>query len=145
MSIFPFLQQKKYIPAEKKPLPLFVDVKWDAAARIPVISQGEPVMVSGVEALTGWAARALQTARYVEECRSWQYGCELQQLIGRPWRREAVISEARRYVIECLTVNPYIENLEDIAVRFEDSALTVSLRMRTVYGNTTLKGVKIGA
>ncbi len=145
MSIFPFLQQKKYIPAEKKPLPLFVDVKWDATARIPVISQGEPVMVSGIEALIGWAARALQTARYVEECRSWQYGCEIQQLIGRPWRREAVISEARRYVIECLTANPYITNIENIVVRFADSTLTVSFIMRTVYGTTTLKEVEIGA
>lgn len=145
MNIFPFLQQKKYTPAAKKSLPRFIDVKWDAAAHVPVISRGEPVMASGIEALIGWAERALQTQRYAEECRSWQYGCEIGQLIGRPWRREAVISEARRYIVECLTANPYITSIDDIAIGFEGSTLTVSFTMQTVYGTATLKEVEIHA
>ena len=36
------------------------------------------------------------------------YGCELEALVGQPYRADTRLSEAVRYVREALTVCPYI-------------------------------------
>ena len=59
-------------------LPLYTDVRMDYDAGVPVWSGGEPVLVSGLEAVKGWAWRAVDTARYRFSHFSWSYGCELE-------------------------------------------------------------------
>ena len=75
----------------------------------PRWESGEPVIVTGLEAVKGWAWRAIDTARYRYPCFSWSYGCELENLIGQPYQAETKKSEAERYVdrrLEALQSTP---------------------------------------
>ena len=102
---------------------------------------GNPVFVTGLEAVKGWAWRALATARYRYSHFSWSYGCELENLIGQPYQAETKKSEAERYVKEALLVSPYIREVRVSDTRFEGSALHMTVEFATVYGfqSTSLK------
>ena len=69
-------------------LPLYWDVDMDYDKGVPRFSGGEPVLASGLEAVKGWAWRALHTERYRWSPFSWDYGCELESLVGQPYRAE---------------------------------------------------------
>ena len=104
--------------AQTQDLPLDRDVRMDYEAGRPVWESGNPVCVTGLEAVKGWAWRALATARYRYSHFSWSYGCELENLIGQPYQAETKKSEAERYVKEALLVSPYIRE-----VRVSDTRL----------------------
>lgn len=97
--------------AQTQDLPLYRDVRMDYEAGRPVWESGNPVFVTGLEAVKGWAWRALATARYRYSHFSWSYGCELENLIGQPYQAETKKSEAERYVKEALLVSPYIREV----------------------------------
>ena len=115
-------------------LPLYTDVRMDYDAGVPVWSGGEPVLVSGLEAVKGWAWRAVDTARYRFSHFSWSYGCELEALVGQPYRADTKLSEAARYVREALEINPYIRGVRVSEPRFEGSTLHLTVELSTVYG-----------
>ena len=65
---------------QSQSLPLYRDVRMDYETGRPLWESGNPVMVTGLEAVKGWAWRAIGTARYHYPCFSWSYGCELEAL-----------------------------------------------------------------
>lgn len=119
-------------------LPLYRDILMDYEAGRPVWEGGDPVMVTGLEAVKGWAWRAIATARYRYLHFSWSYGCELEALVGQPYRADTKLSEAARYVREALEVNPYIRAAQISDARFEGSTLHLTVALSTVYGRTAL-------
>ena len=119
-------------------LPLYRDILMDYEAGRPVWEGGDPVMVTGLEAVKGWAWRSIATARYRYLHFSWSYGCELEALVGQPYRADTKLSEAARYVREALEVNPYIRAAQISDARFEGSTLHLTVALSTVYGRTAL-------
>ena len=119
-------------------LPLYRDVAMDYEAGVPVCSGGQPVLVSGLEAVKSWAWRAVATARYRYSCFSWDYGCELEQLVGQPYGNDTRRSEAVRYVREALEVCPYITSAQAAVEGLEGSVLRITVRMETVYGGAEI-------
>ena len=105
---------------------------------VPRFSGGEPVMASGLEAVKGWAWRALHTERYRWSPFSWDYGCELESLVGQPYRADTRLSEAVRYVREALTVCPYITGAAAEVVDFDGSTLRMRVSLTTVYGEASI-------
>ena len=86
----------------------------------------------------GWAWRAIDTARYRFSVFSWSYGCELEALVGQPYREDTKRSEAERYVREALLVSPYIREVQVTRASFEGSAVHIAVDMTTVYGRTNV-------
>lgn len=125
-------------PAAPAQLPLYRDVAMDYGKGVPLFSGGEPVLVTGLEAVISWAWRALKTTRYMWSCYTWDYGCELEALVGQPYRQDTRRSEAVRYVEEALEVCPYITSVQVQVEVFAGSTLTMSVRVHTVYGDARL-------
>ena len=115
-------------------LPLYRDVAMDFGAGRPLWSGGNPGVVCGLEAVKSWAWRAVMTARYRYAAFSWRFGCELEALVGQPYRSDTKLSEAARYVEEALTASPYILEARASGVRFEGSRLHMRVRFQSVYG-----------
>ncbi len=132
MSLFPIIQPQTSEATTE--LELYKEVKWDYDNDIPVFMNGSPVLISGKEAVLVWAWKALHTPRYLYEIYTWDYGCEIESLIGQPITEELKQSEAVRYVRDCLLVNPYITEVSDITVTFSDGTLSISATIETVYG-----------
>ena len=136
-ELFPLFQTAPQSAAAA--LPLLRDVAMDYEKGAPLFAGGNPVVVSGLEAVKSWAWRAIQTARYRYSSFSWDYGCELETLVGQPYGQDTRRSEAVRYVREALEVCPYITSAQAVVEGLEGSSLHIRVVMRTVYGDGTLE------
>lgn len=132
MSLFPMYSIPQGSAAGE--LPLYTDVAMDYASGTPRWESGNPVIVSGLEAVKSWAWRAAATARYQYKCFSWDYGCELESLVGQPYQADTKRSEAARYVRDALLVSPYITDCQVEDVAFEGDTLHLNVTFTTVYG-----------
>ena len=120
--------------ARQAELPLYCDVAMDYDAGTPRWESGNPVAVTGLEAVKSWAWRAVATARYRWAVFDWSYGCELQALVGHPYQAETKRSEASRYVRDALLVSPYITEVTVREVSFEGSTLHLTVEFSCIYG-----------
>lgn len=137
MDIFPFLQPVAAVaPVVQKPI--YKDVEWNYSENKPVFEGMNPKMVSGLPAVMSWAWRAIHTNRFINEIYSWNYGSELVSLIGQEWIPAVKEAEAARYIKECLTQHPNINDVIDIESNFDGSTLTISCRVVTDYGTEVI-------
>lgn len=120
------------VPATKN-LPMCREVKWDFDKKTPIFADGNPVIVEGSEAVEVWAWHALQAERYRYEHESWQYGCELNRLLGRSYQKGTVEAEAKRYIVEALLVSPYITAAEVTKMELVDDVLHFAVQYDDVY------------
>lgn len=140
-SIFPMIQPSRTTAADISELPLYREVAWDFAKDIPIYRDGNPVTISGAAAVKTWIWRALRTARYQHEIYSWDYGSELESLVGQAYTPALKEAEAPRYLRECLLTNPYITEIKNISVSFEDGRLSVGGTVETIYGEVSINAV----
>lgn len=117
-------------------LPLAVEVAWDFDADRPIFTQGEPVLVYGLEAVKVWAWNAMKNVRFRYRHHTWGYGCELERLTGQSFDGDVKRAEAARYFREALEINPYITGIENITASLMGDTLTVQGLMRTIYGQS---------
>ena len=132
-TLFPIIQPQAVEAGTK--LELYKEVKWDYENNIPVFKNGSPVIVTGKEAVLVWVWKALHTPRFRYEIYTWDYGSEVESLIGQPFTEELKQSEAARYVKECLLINSYITGISDVSVSFADGSLSISCTVKTIYGD----------
>ena len=132
MSLFPLFSIPRSGQTEQ--LPLYTDVAMDYDAGAPRWESGNPVTVTGLEAVKSWAWRAVATARYRWPVFDWSYGCELESLVGQPYQKETKRSEAVRYVQDALLVSPYITACSVSDVTFDGSTLHMEVEISTIYG-----------
>lgn len=95
-------------------------------------------VVTGKEAVRVWAFFALQIQRYRYRIFTWNYGSEAETLIGTNYGRDYTESEIKRFITDCLSVNPYITGIDDFKIKFEGSSLTASFTIQTSYGDTQM-------
>jgi len=133
MNLFPIIQPEAETPVQAQ-LPLCREVAWDFDRGVPVYAGGRPVEVTGVEAVRVWIWKALKTARFRHDIYTWDYGCEAESLIGRAFTAQVKESEAARYVREALAPNPYITDVRQVEVTFQDTGLEISCQVSTIYG-----------
>ncbi len=131
-DLFPIIQPE--VVQEETELPLYREVKWDFEKGEPVFRGGEPVVVEGAEAIKTWVWKALVTERARYEIYSWDFGSEVESLIGQPYTDELKRAEAVRYVREALEINPYITEVTAASVDFDNGVLTIDVTADTVYG-----------
>lgn len=137
MNLFPMIEPQS-VPQAAETLPMCKEIAWDFEKDVPIWQNGTPVMVEGKEAVLVWAWNALHTERFRYEIFSWAYGNELDSLTGQNFSDELKRAEASRYVRECLTVNPYITDVKDVAVDFTGDSLQVSGTIVTIYGEVQI-------
>lgn len=131
-DLFPIIQPEAV--QEGTELPLYREVKWDFEKGEPVFRGGEPVVAEGAEAIKTWVWKALVTERARYEIYSWDFGSEVESLIGQPYTDELKRAEAVRYVREALEINPYITEVTAASVDFDNGVLTIDVTVDTVYG-----------
>jgi len=136
MNLLPMIQPKTVETETEQPM--YREVKWDFENNCPIYKNGEPVMVEGKEAVMVWAWNALHTERFRYEIYTWNYGNETDSLIGQNFSEELKQSESARYVKECLLINPYITDVKNIEVNFDDKTLSIKGTLVTIYGEVNI-------
>lgn len=137
-GIFPIVQPEAETAAAQR-LPLCKETAWDFDAGRPVFSGGKPLVVSGAEAVKVWIWKALMTARTRYDVYSWDYGSEVESLIGQAFTPAVKRSEGVRYVREALLVNPYILAVRQADVSFVRDDLTICCEADTIYGEVRVR------
>lgn len=89
-------------------------------------------IAEGARALAVWAYFTIKIERYRFVQYSWEYGSEINDLIGYTHSDEYVKSEINRLITECLEPNAYITGITDLEV---DRSKETKFRLLTEYGD----------
>lgn len=133
-ELFPFIDMEPIEENQSEDLELYKEIAWDFENNIPLIKDGDFIILEGNEALKVWIFKAIHINRYEYIIYTWDYGNELESLIGKGYSKELIYAESKRYLEECLLVNEYIKSVEGIEVEFKERALSLNFRVVTVYG-----------
>lgn len=135
MSFFPFINP----PVQQitnDPLPMYYEVAWDFKKDTPIIENGDFKIVEGNEAIKVWVYKSILTNRYQHSVYSWNYGSEINSIIGKNYTRDLTEMEITRYIKESLEINPYITKVDVSNVSFIDAKLSVNVNLETIYGES---------
>ena len=141
MSIFPFMNNDEIestIDNSNNDLPMYYEVGWDFLKDKPIIKNNEFVIVEGKEAIKVWIYKAIKTVRYQYPIYSWDYGCEINSLIGQNYTKGLTKSESERYIKEAILINPYITDVKIIDINSSKDILSVSIQVDTIYGEVNV-------
>ena len=139
MSIFPFINgDDGLLEASNNYLPLYKECAWDFVNDRAIFVDGSPKIVYGNEGIKVWIYKAIKTNRYEFEIYTWDYGSEIESLLGKGFQIGFIKSETKRYIEEALSVNPYITKINKIDVDFKTDILTAYVDLETVYGRLNM-------
>lgn len=133
-SIFPFISQSLSQSAATRELPVPAEYAWDFDNDCMRLIDGKVKVVTEAEAIRIWAMKVLRTPRYRYPAYSWDYGNELESLIGQGLSKEIIESEAVSLLRQALLVNPYIQDIKDISLNLEGARLNMNCTLLTLYG-----------
>ena len=135
-SFYPFIdflaENTINIPKDE-PLPLYREIAWDFKNDHPLIENNEFKIVEMNDAISVWIYHAIKTYRYAFSIYSWNFGCEIDTLLGQNYTVGHTKAEVTRYITDALMINPYILSVEKIIVDFDGDILHVDARVITVY------------
>jgi len=135
MSLFPFINgDTAGVVSTTAELPLCKDYAWDFDRNMFILRDGNFIVVEGLEAVKVWIYKAMRTPRYAHLGYTWNFGHELEILIGTSMSKSLIQSEAQRFVEECLLASPYILSVSDVAVTQNKDKMTLEFTVNTVYG-----------
>lgn len=136
-DLFPFISPASIENVvTKKELPLYKEIAWDYENNKPIVENGDFKIVEGNEAIKVWIYKALLTPRYLYQIYSWDYGCELRELIGKGYSKGLTKEEAKRYVKEALLINEYILEVDVKEVILNSDVLKINMKIKTIYGES---------
>lgn len=92
-------------------------------------------MITGIAAVKQWIRLCLGTPRYRYTQYPWTYGQDFEELIGKSRSEGDLRPILERMVNEALSQNKEITAISDFDVKKEGDKVTVSFRVKTVYGN----------
>ena len=118
---------------EDEPLPLYREIAWDFKNDHPLIENNEFKIVEMNDAISVWIYHAIKTYRYAFSIYSWDFGCEIDTLLGQKYTPAHTKAEVTRYIADSLMINQYILSIDKIIVDFDGDTLQVDVRVITVY------------
>lgn len=95
-------------------------------------------IVEGLEAIKAWIYLALNVPRYRHVIYSWDYGSELDSLIGQGYTQDHLETEVNRMIEEALLINKNILSIDNLVVAQESDKISVSFTASTIYGEVEI-------
>ncbi len=139
-SIFPFIDPIETELEEETAIPMAREWAWDFERSEFKTKNGKMYLVEGNEAVKIWLWKLLSTVRFRYLIFDWDYGHELEDLIGQGYTEGYLNSEAERYIREAIEYNleDYVIDIEGLEVDFKGSTLKVSFTAITPYGEVEI-------
>lgn len=141
-SIFPALEVTDAPEAETQ-ITYGKELAYDFEKGDFIYEDGKLKVVEGMEALKVWIEKAIRTARYRFPIYSFQYGCELEDIIGLDLPRAVLESEVQRVIKEALIYDDRIEDVRDFIIERGGDWLKVTFTVITALGDTLEQEVTV--
>lgn len=139
-SIFPFIDPEELNLEETSEVPLATEWAWDFEEQDFKTRNGKMYLVEESEAVKIWLWKLFNTARFRYLIFDWDYGQELEELIGQGYTEGYLESEAERYIREAIEYNleDYVLDIGQVDLDFTKGTLTVSFVAETIYGEVAI-------
>lgn len=98
-------------------------------------------MVDGIEAIKQFCIKTIHTARFRHVVYSFNYGCEIDDLIGLDLSEEFLKSELIRMVQEALEYDDRIDKVHSFDIKTEIDNIYIIFTVDTVEGQITISEV----
>lgn len=134
MGVFPFTSYASSGTADE--LPLFMEMAYDYENNCLLKKSGKTYKVYKDEAIKIWIYKALKVKRFVYPSYTHAYGNEIENIIGNTSDKGIFESEVKRYITECLMVNPYIQEVNNFSFEY-DEKIIITFDVTTIYGRFT--------
>ena len=95
-------------------------------------------ILEGKEALQVWIYKTLLTKRYKHIIYSWDYGQDLEEIIGQGYEKGLIKSEVERRIKDCLLIHPHIKECNNFNIRLQQDQLQVDFIVNTIYGEVDI-------
>lgn len=138
-NIFPFTDPEE-VEEVNEELTIPREWAWDFEKLEFKTKNGKMYLVEGDEAIKIWLWKLFSVPRFQALIYDWDYGHELEDLIGKGFSESYLASEVERYVKEAVEYNLplYVLDLEDIEIDFRQTKLTIKFRAITPYGEVEM-------
>ncbi len=129
MSLFPFLSAK----IEDKQNDTYKEYEFD-------FNTGKYTgrILEGKEALKIWIYKSLMIKRYAYPIYTWDYGQDLDELIGKGYEQGFIASEVERRIKECLMINEHITGCTGFEIKLQNDTLHITFTAQTTYGEVNI-------
>lgn len=131
MSLFPFLKAPEENPLSTPKL--HKEYELDFAN-----GQLTGKVLEGIEAVKVWIYKTLLTKRYKCLIYSWDYGQDLEEIIGRGYEKGLIKSEVERRIKDCLFIHPHIKACTNFTIKLQQDKLHVDFTVNTIYGEVDI-------
>lgn len=142
MSIFPEIEIPESITVQSPPVTYGKELDFDFETCEFKLEDGSPKVLEGVEALRIWIVKTILTARYRFPIYSFNYGCELEDLIGYDIPKVVLEAEIPRVIREALIYDPRISDVRDFSIERESDYVKVEFTVITFDGQSLREEVK---
>ena len=95
-------------------------------------------ILEGKEALQVWIYKTLLTKRYSHLIYSWDYGQDLEEMIGKSYEKGLIRSEVERRIKDCLLINDKITACTHFNIQLINDQLNVDFKVNTIYGEVDI-------
>lgn len=129
MSLFPFMSEQ----VESKNTDTYKEYEFDFNT-----GQLTGKILEGEAALKMWIYKALLTKRYIYPIYSWDYGQDLDELIGQGYENDYIKSEVERRVQECLMINEHIKGCHSFETNLINDSLQINFTVDTTFGEVAI-------
>ena len=129
MSLFPFISEQ----VESKNNDTYREYEFDFNT-----GHFTGKFLEGKEALKMWIYKAFLTNRYIYPIYSWDYGQDLEELIGQDYEYDYIKSEVERRVQECLMINEHVKRCSNFDISLINDQIKVSFIVDTTFGEVTI-------
>ena len=119
---------------QKTPLQPFKEFEWDLLTHDYVVTDGQIHILEGKPALKIWIYKTLLTQRARYKAYTWDYGNDLDTLIGINLVRDILVSEAKRITEEALLMNKHIFALKEFKAWMDGADLHIEFIAVTTVG-----------
>lgn len=143
MSIFPQVSVTEIEDANSQPVTYGKELAFDFETGDFIYEDGKPKVVEGIEALKVWIEKAIRTARYRFPIYSFDYGCEIEEIIGLDLSRSVLESEVPRVIREALIYDDRIQDVRDFVIERGGDWLKVTFTVITTLGDTYQQEVSV--
>lgn len=89
--------------------------------------------VDGLEAIKQAIDLYISTERYQWIIYSWQYGCEIYNLIGKPY--DYAKAEMKRMIKDALSIDSRITDIDDFSFSFDKGNIHCKFKVMTTEGD----------
>jgi hypothetical protein len=142
-SLYPNIPVPSAVSASSKSITYGKELAFDFANGEFIMQDGAPKIVTGIEALKVWIEKTIRTARYRFPIYTFQYGCELEDIIGLDIPPSVLESEVTRVIRDALIYDNRIKDVRDFKFDRGGDWLRVEFTVITFDDNSFRQGVSV--